>query len=306
MVVPSNASTVNYPPESSHVQGMPWWCSLQSRLAAAGRDPRHLQILALTVLLWHGVCNLGFATTPAVIATLFTQWLVQRLLLFGPLDLRSPLITALSLCLLLRVDDLALAGLAAALAMASKFTLRWNRQHVFNPSAFAIAVVVLCFDGAWVSPGQWGQSALLGLMAAGLGMLVLTRARRLDVMLTFLAAWSAALFARASWFGDPTAIAWHQLGNGAVMLFAFFMITDPRTTPNRRCDRMVFAIAVAIVGAWLSFDLYRPDALILALAACGPLYPFLDSRRSPPAPEESIPAHSGDSDEPSPRPHPTP
>ena len=91
-------------------------------------------------------------------------------------------------------------------------------------------------------------------------------------------AWTLALLVRAAFYGDPVAIALHQLGNGAVLLFAFFMITDPRTTPATRTGRVLFALAVAAAGAAIGFGLYRADALILALAACGPLVPLLNAR----------------------------
>ena len=207
---------------------------------------------------------------------LLSQLLGARLFARQAMDLRSPLISALSLCLLLRVEHLALAALAAVLAIGSKFVLRFQGRHLFNPTALAIGVTVVLFDGAWVSTGQWGHTAFVGLAVAGLGLAVLTRARRLDVMLCFLSAWAAALVLRAAFYGDPLSIPLHQLGNGAVLLFAFFMITDPRTTPDTRPARALFAVAVAATAGLIAFGMHRADALILALAACGPLVPLLE------------------------------
>ncbi len=245
-------------------------------------DPRHFQILSLGLLLAWGTGALGFPVAAAQIAVTFvtalvTQWLAGRLLAGIAFEPRSALVSALSLCLLLRVEHLALAGAAAALAIVSKFLLRVRGTHLFNPTAFAIAVTVCASDGAWVSPGQWGHAALTGLAFAGLGLMVLTRARRLDIALAFLAAWAAALVLRAAWYHDPIAIPLHQLGNGALLLFAFFMITDPRTTPASRAGRVVFATAVAGAGAAIQFGLYRADGLILALALCAPLTPLIDA-----------------------------
>jgi len=285
------------PPRARPLPGVRAAASAVRRLTA---DPRHFQIVALATLLGHGLLSLDFALVPSQLATtvataLGVQWLATRLVSGGRAELRSALVSALSLCILLRVSDPALAALAAALAIGSKFCLRVRGAHVFNPTAIAIALLVTAFDGAWVSPGQWGSTALAGLLFAGLGLTVLTRARRLDTLLAFLGAWSAALLARAAWYGDPLAVAVHQLANGALLLFAFFMITDPRTTPGTRAGRILFACAVAAVGAALGFGLHRPDALILALAACGPLSPLIDAalasrrarRHSPSTPSRS-------------------
>ena len=65
----------------------------------------------------------------------------------------SPLISALSLCLLLRTNDLVVATLAAFIAIASKFVvLRWKDKHLFNPTKLTL-VVMLPGALGWISPG---------------------------------------------------------------------------------------------------------------------------------------------------------
>jgi Na+-translocating ferredoxin:NAD+ oxidoreductase RnfD subunit len=59
-------------------------------------------------------------------------------------------------------------------------------------------------------------------------------------------------------------------------LFTFFMITDPKTTPDRRSARMLFAALVAAAGAWLQFVHYMPHGLMFALFFASPLVPLLD------------------------------
>jgi Na+-transporting NADH:ubiquinone oxidoreductase subunit NqrB len=245
-------------------------------------DPRHFQIAALTGLLVYGMAWLGFELTLTqvlitVAGTVGTQWLCMRAAENPSFDMRSALISALSLCLLLRVDGLHFAALAAVLAIGSKFALRYRGHHLFNPTGFAIAALLVCSDRVWVSTGQWGHTAFVSLAVAGLGLMVLTRARRLDTALTFALAWSVLILLRVWWLNDPLSIAWHQLNNGTVMLFCLFMITDPRTTPDTRQARVVFALAVAVLGAALNFGLYRSDGLIIALALCGPLNLLLNA-----------------------------
>lgn len=245
------------------------------------QDPRHYQLVVLASALAYGIYVLDFPILAghvvAVLAgCLGAQLVLSRLLLPGAVDLRSPLITALSLCLLLRVDTAAWAFAGGLLAIGSKFSLRWRSRHVFNPSALAIGVLVLGTGHAWVSPGQWGHLAMALLVMAGAGLLVLTRAGRLDIAAAFLACWSLILVLRAVSLGDPLSIAVHQMGNGALMLFAFFMITDPQTTPRQRSGRILYAACVSGVAAVLVFALYRADGLILSLVVCAPLVPLID------------------------------
>ncbi|MGB2925425.1 MAG: Na+-transporting NADH:ubiquinone oxidoreductase, subunit NqrB, partial [Limnothrix sp.] len=70
--------------------------------------------------------------------------------------LRSSLITALGISLLLRVNHPAVLVLAGSLAIASKFFLKYENKHFFNPANFGIISVLLLTKDAWISPGQWG------------------------------------------------------------------------------------------------------------------------------------------------------
>src|SRR5262249_31100088 len=159
------------------------------------------------------------------------------------------LISGLSLCLLFRTNSLEQAVMAAALAIASKFLLRVRGKHVFNPTNFALVAMMLLTGQVWVSPGPWGSPAVFGFLLASPGGLVVNRAARSDVTVTFLAAYAALLFGRSLWLGEPMSIPLHRLESGALVLFAFFMISDPKTTPDSRRGRILFAVVVA-AGAW--------------------------------------------------------
>jgi Na+-transporting NADH:ubiquinone oxidoreductase subunit NqrB len=245
------------------------------------RDPRLYQIAVLASLLLYGVLRLDFEVSPAQAAVflgtaLLTQAVCTRLWRLPAFDPRSALISGLSLCLLLRTGSLLLACAAAVLTIASKFALRWHGKHVFNPTNFGIVALLLTTDGAWVSPGQWGNVAFFGFLMACLGSLVVHRAERSDVTWAFLAFYLAVLFGRAFWLGQPLAIPLHQIQSGAFLLFTFFMISDPRTTPDTRAGRILFALLVALGAGCVHFVLYRPNGLLLSLAFLSPLVPFLD------------------------------
>jgi Na+-translocating ferredoxin:NAD+ oxidoreductase RnfD subunit len=244
------------------------------------RDPRHYQIAVLASLALYGILALDLEIEPAIAATILATALASQYLLGRRMELRfdprSALISGLSLCLLLRTTSAVAAASAALVAVASKFLLRRKGKHVFNPSALGLVVVVLLTDVAWVSPGQWGSVALFAFLAAGLGMLVVHRAARSDVTLAFLAAWCALVFARACWLGDPLPIPLHQLRSGSLLLFSFYMISDPKTTPDSRAGRILFGCLVAAGGALVQFGLYRGSAPLWALVALSPLVPLID------------------------------
>ena len=122
--------------------------------------------------------------------------------------------------------------MAAIIAIVSKFLIRFRNKHVFNPANVALVSLMLLSDRAWVSSGQWGSAAIGAFALACLGFLVLTQAKRAETTIAFVCAFGALLVGRAVWLGDPLSIPLHQLQNGALLIFAFFMISDPKTTPD--------------------------------------------------------------------------
>ena len=247
----------------------------------ARRDPRIFQIASLASLLLYGMVRLGFDVSPAraallLASTVTTQILCSRVAGLPAVDLKSALISGLSLCLLLRTNSGALAVATAVVAIASKFLLRWNGKHVFNPTNFGLVAMMLASDRVWVSPGQWGSAAFFGFLLACLGGIVVNRAARSDVTIAFLAAYAGLVFARSLWLGEPMTIPIHRLQNGALLIFAFFMISDPRTTPDRRAGRVIFALVVALGAAFVQFRLFRTNGLLWSLAVFAPAVPLID------------------------------
>jgi Na+-transporting NADH:ubiquinone oxidoreductase subunit NqrB len=245
------------------------------------RDPRLYQIGTLAALLAYGVLRLDFEIPIAcalvtVGGALLTQWICTRLWGLPAFDPRSPLISGLSLCLLLRTNSLWLAGAAAAVAIASKFVVRVNGKHLFNPTNAGIVLMILATGQVWVSPGQWGNVAFFAFLMACLGGLVVNRAARSDVTWAFMAAYVTLVFGRSVWLGEPLAIPLHRLENGALLLFTFFMISDPKTTPDSRAGRMVFAGVVAMVAWYVQFRLFRTNGLLWALAIAALTVPVID------------------------------
>lgn len=244
-------------------------------------DPRYYQILTLSALLLYGRLYLDFPLSLPVLAVLLIgaqlfQYGFTRLLRLASFEPRSALISSLSLCLLLRTESLGTAAAAVGLAIGSKFLLRPGGKHLFNPANFALTVVTLVSPSAWISPGQWGNPAYFAFLVACAGLLVIYRSQRGDITLAFLACYTAGLFLRGRWLGDPMTIPLHQLGSGALLIFAFFMISDPKTTPDSRAGRLLFAALVASCALYGRFVRYEPNALIYALTLCSLTVPWLD------------------------------
>ena len=252
-------------------------------------DARHWQILALSGLFSLSWLTSDFGVTPMHLAMTITGALTAQMIGTGVLNLRaqrnilakfewkSALITAFGVCILLRAADLWIWFAAAFVGIALKFLIRWKGKHIFNPGCIGIVAMMLLVGlDAWVSPGQWGQAPLITGYAMALAALTLSSAKRLDIALGFLGSFAAILFARAAWLGDPMAIPLHQLSSGALLIFAFFMITDPRSTPDSRPGRILFAVAVASLTAWLIIGPNIRGAPLMALAALAFLTPVID------------------------------
>ena len=248
-------------------------------------DARLFQIVFLATLLTIGVLIRDFSLQPAQMLLAFAAGLATQLVWTRALGLQnvgvlSALITCFGLSLLLRADSLWVHPLMAVWVISAKFMLRWRGKHLFNPANLGVITALLVLPGAWISPGQWGNDLAYAVWFIALGGIVTQRARRIDTSWIFLATFFGLIVARL-WYLDVAplriwAILQHQLHNGAILLFAFFMISDPMTTPNRPSARVAHAIIVALVAWGWQMLLYRPNGAVWALFLCVPLVPLFD------------------------------
>ena len=253
---------------------------IRKAFSAVNSDARHWQILALSSLFFLSrfISDFGASFTAlgaAMSGAMLAQFLGARATKTA-FQWKSAAITTLGITILLRAADPVFWFGAGLIGIGAKFLVRFNKKHIFNPACLGIAIVTLASSSAWVSPGQWGQAPIVAAFAIGFAALVLSSAKRLDIALGFLAFFGALMFGRAMWLGDPFVIPTHQMQNGALLVFAFFMITDPRSTPDSRLGRFVFAAAVAGLAAWLSWGPHVRGSMIYALAALAPLTILID------------------------------
>ena len=221
----------------------------------------------------------------------------------------SALNTAAGIALILRVvgtdgNDLwswrgwYLFALAAALALFTKYAVRYRGTHVFNPSNVALVVIFLMLGSTRVEPldfwwapidNAWMVAAYAIILAGGLfiafrlGLLPMTLAFWLVLAagLGLLAASGHCITAR--WALQPvcgSGFWWVVVLSPEILFFLFFMITDPKTMPAGRTARVVFAIGIAVLCTLLiapqSTEFGAKVALLAGLALLSPLRALFD------------------------------
>ena len=216
-----------------------------------------------------------FSLKPAQMVLAFAAGLATQALWLHAKGLQqkgflSAFVTCFGLSILLRSDTLWVHPLAACLAMSAKFVIRVNGKHLYNPANLGVILATTLFPGTWISPGQWGNELAVAVWFVALGGVVVQRARRWDIAWFFLGGWLGLVALRVLWLGQPWSVWAHQLGSGALLLFAFFMISDPMTIPNRRGARVAYALVVAAVAFGWQYVLFRPNALVWALFVATP------------------------------------
>ena len=234
-------------------------------------DIRLWQLLIMASLLLSGVWFRDFSLHPAQIAFTFisglsTQYLFLRLFKLQHLGYLSATITCFGLCLLLRSSTLWVHPVVVCLAIASKFLIRPQGAHLFNPANLGVVLGLTFFPETWVTSGQWGQDLTTALWLIAAGFFVAGNARRLDISAYFLLFYAALFLSiRVAWYGYSFAVFLHQFQNGALLLFAFFMISDPLTIPRHHKARILHAAIVAILAYIWQYQLYWYQGIIWAL-----------------------------------------
>lgn len=246
-------------------------------------DPRVIQIVLLGGFLVLGVLARDFEIGWPQVALTFAAAIAAQALWLRRLDLAgvgylSAIVTSFGVSILVRADSLWVHPLVAALAISSKFMLRVDARHVFNPANLGAVLAAWVLPGAWVSPGQWGADLAAGAWFLAMGSLVTGRARRVDAGWCFLAFYLTLACARVLVLGQPLAVIANQAGNGALLLFAFFMISDPMTTPVHRRARIAYCALVATAAFCWQYLMFAPHALVTALFLLSPIVVWFNRR----------------------------
>jgi Na+-translocating ferredoxin:NAD+ oxidoreductase RnfD subunit len=251
-------------------------------------DPKYLIVFLITLVLVVGEARYSIlggydrlATTLGVCVA--TELVLSWLLRGRPANLSSAYITGISLALLTKPQANLLwpFALGAFLAIGSKYVLTYRGRHLWNPSNFAISLLVLvAADNVAILSHQWGNDLRTNLVIWAFGLVIAWRAGVLHVTLTYVGCFAVLAMLRHLIVGGPLAAELAPITGPMYQLFVFFMITDPRTTVGTPRGRVLVAAIVAVgeaiirLAADFHLPLLRPlypSPPILALAIVGPI-----------------------------------
>ena len=154
----------------------------------------------------------------------------------------------------------------AAVSLLSKYVIRWRGEHIFNPSNIGL---VLCFlilgrgradplDFWWGPMSVWLVLALCVILAGGFA--ILSRLRLLRIALGFWLSFAAGIGLLAV-SGHAMTARWHLgpitgfhfwsllVTSPEVLVFLFFMITDPKTAPRSPSARLTYAVSRGLLAS---------------------------------------------------------
>jgi len=256
--------------------------TLQNGIARELADARFYQIVYLSVFLIYGVQSLHWDFNPLIVGSILTTALCRQIIacfvFHKPFDaLKSAAISSLGLSILLKTQHWQVAVLAAFIAIASKYIIRINGKHVFNPANIGLVLTIYITKLAWVSPGQWGSSLIVLYFIFAAGSILLLKVGRMDTGLVFFFTYAFLQFCYSSvYLGWPIDYTIHKLSNGALLLYSFFMITDPSTTPNHKRVRVLWSISIALLAFYFAEFKYMNGAPVKALFLISMATPLLD------------------------------
>ena len=266
-----------------------WW-ERASRI-----DPRYLIAFLITLVLiaaqlrYHMlgsydrlVVALGVCVATEALLSWFDRGKVINLL--------SAYISGISLTLLVKPQGGLLwpFALGGFLAISSKYVLRYRDNHLWNPTNFAVAALLLLApDRVSVLSHQFGNDLTTNLVIWVFGLIIAARVGVLHITLTYVASFLLLNSARAMVLGQPVLPEIAPITGPMYQLFVFFMITDPRTIVRGKRRQIVVAVAIAVMEALIRFasdkgwplpTAFNVAPAFLALALVGPVAKWLDLR----------------------------
>jgi Na+-translocating ferredoxin:NAD+ oxidoreductase RnfD subunit len=143
-----------------------------------------------------------------------------------------------------------ITAVTAAVGVLSKYLFRTRSANVFNPAALAIVATFYVFDTGqswWGALPEITPFALVVLVATGI--FITDRVNKMPLVLAFLGAYFL-LFTATAFASNPAHVAEIFIAPDlhAALFFAFFILTDPPTSPVKYRDQIVCGALVAIVS----------------------------------------------------------
>jgi enediyne biosynthesis protein E4 len=266
-------------------------------------DPRLPFAFILASYCALGVFVLGFNRTPLQVvltigACMGFEVLFQRL--FKPGEKVVPLSAFITGCGLSIVLNYAhnpwLLLLPTFFAIGSKYVFTYEGRHVFNPALFGVCAAITLGAGMFDSSpayqwsGSWAMGSLFGAIAL---LFFIGRVNRLWLVSSFLVFYALQTLLRAHllrWHVPPETVFIGTFTSPALFVFAFYMITDPKTSPNTPGAQVARAALVVVLD--LAFNAVSSlSALLFALFTAGLLrWAWLHAARAWRTRGRSVPA----------------
>jgi Na+-translocating ferredoxin:NAD+ oxidoreductase RnfD subunit len=142
------------------------------------------------------------------------------------------------------------APITAAVGVISKYIFRSRAANVFNPAALGVVATFYVFN---TGQSWWGAlpevHPIAQLVMVGTGWFIAQRVNKLPLLLAFLGSYFV-LFTIAAFAGNPALVAeiFRTPDLQAVLFFAFFILTDPPTSPVKYHDQVIYGVLVAVVS----------------------------------------------------------
>src|SRR6476659_3476235 len=238
-------------------------------------DNRYVAPLFITCILLIGHLSYGILesyqkTALAILSAIVAELILGRILFGKWLNLASAYITGISVGILVRSPAYWPYALCSVVSIMSKYILRVKGRHIWNPSNFGIAMLLLLAPETMaVLSIQWGNNLLPIVVIWTLGSIIIWRARRFHISATYVVSFFLFAFLRAWITGHPWQAEVAPITGPMYQLFVFFMITDPKTTVRSRAGQCVVAFCVALAEFFLRLD-QVVYAAIFALFFVGP------------------------------------
>lgn len=161
----------------------------------------------------------------------------------------------------------------SVVGIAAKHAFRSRWSNIFNPAAFALVATFYIFNPA---QNWWGALAELPVAALAVlfvtGMFIVDRVNKMPLVLSFLAGYYL-LFTVAAFAGNPREVAeiFRAPDLHAVLFFAFFILTDPPTSPVKYPHQGICGVLVA-VASYMFFKFVGAAYFLLAGVLVGNIY----------------------------------
>lgn len=263
------------------------WLTLDNRYV----PPAFITLILLGGQLSFGILESYERTLLAIATSIAVELILGRIFLGKWLNLASAYITGISVGILVRSPAFWPYAIGAALAVTSKYALRFKGRHLFNPSNFGISVILFLLPTSVAMLSiQWGNNVWSMAVIWVLGSVIIWRLRRFHICATYAISFLILAVIRAWMIHEPWLSEIAPITGPEYQLFIFFMITDPKTTVRSKKGQCIVAFLVALLEMFFRLD-QSVYAELYALFWIGPIAllveMWLNSRRSKPAQAET-------------------